>query len=104
MGKKGYGKRIMRLDKQERRDISGIGDGTPRGRQDSANKAASGGGPSQGKNNVHLSAMLQLTQAGPRRVSSYNDRQKSGSPCTTRSSSILPGHARPSRDSVVLCS
>ena len=81
MGKKGYGKRILRLDKQERRDISGIGgDGKPRGRQGGADQAASGSGPSQGKNNVHLSAMLQLTQAGPRRVSSYSDRQKSRIP------------------------
>lgn len=82
MGKKGYGKRIMRLDKQERRDISGTGDGAPRGRKNAQGQTA-GKLENQSQSNVHLAAMLRLTQAGPRKVSSYSDRQKSENDTST---------------------
>jgi hypothetical protein len=75
MGKKhGHGKRIVRLDKETRREISG-GGGEKTGPKNKKGQAQMSV-PSSNRN-VHLAAMLQLTQAGPKKIGSLSDRQKS---------------------------
>jgi hypothetical protein len=75
MGKShGYGKRIMRLDKDARREISTGTERTSGPKVQIAQHQAALQGSSK---NVHLAAMLRLTQAGPKKIGSFSDRQKS---------------------------